>query len=96
MSALPPKADIHARGTTERLLLSSRDVRFGSLADISRRDRHVRFTPESRHVRCNQKCLLWANSGHPKRFLRISDEHSSAGQNNPDFGELARLRIDLD
>jgi hypothetical protein len=28
--------------------------------------------------------------------LRISNEHPRAGQNNPDFGELARLRIDLD
>ena len=25
-----------------------------------------------------------------------SDEHSSAGQDNPDFGELAELCIDLD
>jgi hypothetical protein len=26
----------------------------------------------------------------------ISDEHGRARQNYPDFGELARLRIDLD
>src|SRR5215471_21278720 len=25
--------------------------------------RHVRFTPDSRHVRCNNSCLLWAKSG---------------------------------
>jgi len=25
---------------------------------------HVRFTPESGHVRCKTECLLWANSGH--------------------------------
>ena len=25
---------------------------------------HVRFTPESGHVRCTSPCLLWANSGH--------------------------------
>jgi hypothetical protein len=25
---------------------------------------NVRFTPESRHVRCKRPCLLWANSGH--------------------------------
>jgi len=25
---------------------------------------HVRFTPESGHVRCNYGCPLWANSGH--------------------------------
>src|SRR5262245_14982513 len=27
---------------------------------------------------------------------RISNEHSSTGQNNPDFSELAQLRIDFD
>ena len=25
---------------------------------------NVRFTPKSGHVRCNSRCLLWANSGH--------------------------------
>jgi hypothetical protein len=25
---------------------------------------HVRFAPESRHVRCNYRCLHWAKSGH--------------------------------
>src|SRR5262249_38050662 len=25
---------------------------------------HVRFTPESGHVRCNSPCPLWAKSGH--------------------------------
>ena len=25
---------------------------------------HVRFTPESGHVQCNSRCLLWAKSGH--------------------------------
>jgi hypothetical protein len=29
------------------------DVRFGSKADICSAIRHVRFTPESGHVRCN-------------------------------------------
>jgi hypothetical protein len=28
-------------------------VRFGSLADICSAKAHVRFTPESGHVRCN-------------------------------------------
>jgi hypothetical protein len=36
----------------------------------------------------------------PKADIRgafsISDEQSGAGQDNPDFGELARLGIDLD
>jgi hypothetical protein len=40
------------------------DVCFGSKADMSRRNRHVRFTPESGHVRCSEGCPLWANSGH--------------------------------
>jgi polar amino acid transport system substrate-binding protein len=31
-------------------------------ADIGQH--HVRFTPESGHVRCNGSCLLWAKSGH--------------------------------
>jgi hypothetical protein len=39
-------------------------VRFGSQADIRTAKRHVRFTPESRHVQCDRPCLLWANSGH--------------------------------
>ena len=39
-------------------------VRFGSKADICNAKRHVRFTPESGHVQGNDRCLLWANSGH--------------------------------
>src|SRR5262249_22764059 len=39
-------------------------VRFGSKADICSAKGHVRFTPESGHVRCTSPCLLWANSGH--------------------------------
>ena len=42
----------------------SRNVRFGSKADICSAKRHVRFTPKSGHVRCNLGCPLWANSGH--------------------------------
>jgi hypothetical protein len=43
--------------------------RFGSKADILRRESHVRFTPESGHVRCNYRCPLWARSGHVMRRL---------------------------
>jgi hypothetical protein len=39
-------------------------VRFGSMADILRREKRVRFTPESAHVRCKEGCPLCANSGH--------------------------------
>jgi hypothetical protein len=40
------------------------DVRFGSKADICSAKRHVRSTPESRHVQCIRRCPLCANSGH--------------------------------
>src|SRR5262245_26120943 len=39
-------------------------VRLGSKADICAAKSHVRFTPESGHVRCTSACPLWANSGH--------------------------------
>ena len=32
---------------------------------LSRRNRHVRFTPESGHLQCNSPCPLWAKSGLP-------------------------------
>jgi hypothetical protein len=54
-------------------------VRFGSYADILQRNRHVRFTPESRHVRCNSTCLLCAKSGHRNQWASckflIGSEH---------------------
>ena len=40
------------------------DGRFGSLADILASQRHVRFSPGSGHMRCKNKCSLWAKSGH--------------------------------
>ena len=43
------------------------DVRFGSKADMCSAKGHVRFTPESGHVRCNSGCPLCANSGHVAR-----------------------------
>ena len=39
-------------------------VRFGSLADILRRNRDVRFTFESGHVQRTSRCPLSANSRH--------------------------------
>src|SRR5262249_37578306 len=39
-------------------------VRFGSKADIRTATGHVRFIPESGHVRCTSSCPLWAKSGH--------------------------------
>jgi len=39
------------------------DVRFGSLADIAGRSRHVRFTPNSGHHSDITECPLCAKSG---------------------------------
>ena len=78
---------------------SPSDVRFGSKADMCSAKRHVRFTPESGHVRCNSGCPLCANSGHPKLAValsQISDKYRRARQSDDDFGELAGLRIDVD
>ena len=47
------------------------DVRFGSKADMCSAKGHVRFTPESGHVRCKQECPLCANSGHLLRLEAI-------------------------
>jgi hypothetical protein len=38
--------------------------------------RHVRFTPESGHVRCKGLCLLWAKSGHAYVNLRAASRAS--------------------
>src|SRR5262245_9061622 len=48
------------------------NVRFGSKADICSAKRHVRFIPESGHVRCTSPCLLWANSGHAHLFDHLA------------------------
>ena len=40
------------------------DVRFGSLADITARSRHVRFTPDSGHSSVQVGCPKSARSGH--------------------------------
>src|SRR5262249_17968915 len=47
------------------------DVRFGSKADICSAKRHVRFTPESGHMRCSSRCPLWAKSGHSMPTMRM-------------------------
>jgi hypothetical protein len=45
-------------------LLERRDVRFGSLADMTACSRHVRFTPDSGHSSVQVGCPLSANSRH--------------------------------
>jgi hypothetical protein len=87
------------------------NVRFGSQADICSAKGHVRFTPdsdrESGHVpqmvmsALPPKADMCSANRHvcsgPKADIgSTSDEHSDAWQDDPDLGEPARLRIDLD
>src|SRR5262245_40069057 len=44
-------------------------VRFGPKAAIPQCNRHVCFTPESRHLQCSSRCPLWANNGHHAHLL---------------------------
>ena len=53
-------------------------VRFGSLADILHCNWHVRFTPETGHVRCTRRCLLCANSGHRLGYSITSSARASS------------------
>ena len=46
------------------------NVSFGSKADICSVKGHVRFTPESGHVRCNWGCPLCAKSRHSRNDQR--------------------------
>jgi hypothetical protein len=59
------RVDVHV---SMRTLLA--DVRYGSKADISQCNRHVRFTPESEHSAARVACPLWANGEHHGSFLR--------------------------
>src|SRR4029077_1704179 len=56
-----------------------RDVRYGSLADITARSRHVRFTPYSGHSSAQVGCPKSATSGHSRgaddRLLAVDDAH---------------------
>jgi hypothetical protein len=56
----------------------SSSARAMSLIDASG-DSDVRFTPESGHMRCNQGCPLWANSGHQSYSITSSARAISAG-----------------
>ena len=58
--------------------------------------RHVRFTPESGHVRCKADVRFVPIADMKGLRERFSDECRSARQDNPDLSELTRLRIDLD
>jgi hypothetical protein len=51
---------------------------------------NVRFTPESGHVRCNEGCPLWANSGHSCIGPRKLKDRIAAVSAKPDLGVLLR------
>jgi len=62
----PPKLSQLERAMWGRAQVIGRldDVCFGSKADICAAPTHVRFTPESGHLRCTSPCWLWAKSRH--------------------------------
>src|SRR5262245_58403276 len=61
---IPPVAKLPAREKYRLpFVLNFKHVCFGSLADIQKRQSHVRFTPESRHAERRHRCPLSANSG---------------------------------
>ena len=68
-------------------------VRFGSLADICTAKRHVRFSPNSGHVRCTSRCLLCANSGHRDLICENGKTALRRSLKNPIrcFGQAAAL-----
>ena len=74
---------------------TSIDVRFGSIADITPRARHVRFTPDSGHSSVQVVCPLSAKSGHqpsPVERGRYSLEQTVSSEDNARFGSLADTR----
>src|SRR5215510_8065526 len=86
-----------ARETTT---LEERHCPLWSTADISQCKRHVRFTPESGHVRCNQGCPLWAKSGLMQRsnldrysINSLASDWNDAGTVNPSFLAVVRLMM---
>ena len=57
--------DLLAERPEQLVMFQAADVRFGSLADIIQRQRHVRFTPNSGHDPPDHQCPLSARSRHP-------------------------------
>jgi len=61
-----------------------------------RRNKDVRFTPESGHVQCNRPCPLWANSGLMQRSKKglLFDHVIGASEHRVRHGETERLGSD--
>src|ERR1700752_556266 len=57
---------------------------------------HVRFTPESGHVRRKPSCLLWANSGHRATYSITSSALVSSDGGMVSPSALAVLRLSTD
>ena len=74
--------------------IKTRNVRFGSLADISERTKDVRFTPQSGHAERQHRRPLCAISGHNlpgKLFLVVADCANLATGLRVEGGLLERL-----
>ena len=69
------------------------NVRFGSKADMCSATGHVRFAPESGHVRCKQECPLSANSGHCATYSITSSALASSDGGTVRPSALAVLRL---
>jgi hypothetical protein len=76
------KGDIYMGRKAKKFtkIATNLNVRFGSLADISERIRHVRFTPRSGHAHRRHQCLRSATSGHsmPLPMITIRAQRSFA------------------
>ena len=72
---------------------SRTDVRFGSKADMCSAKRHVRFTPESGHVRCTSRCPLSAKSGHQPFWRSLLGADPTAATTKMDYGVHCVLNI---
>ncbi|MGB8578871.1 MAG: hypothetical protein WCD56_20260, partial [Pseudolabrys sp.] len=57
------------------------DVRLGLLADLTTRNRDVRFAPESRHSCVRQQCPLSANNAHVAGYRGLTYLHPGSLRN---------------
>jgi hypothetical protein len=90
MSALGHKRTFAAQNRMSALPLIAT-----AKADICVSNRHVRFTPESGHVRCTSPCPLWAKSGHrPLARTNVSfsgPHHQKSGKNTGVLQDLRQM-----